>query len=71
MIRNEVEKPEVYSVAIISARGTIELTGTKEQHAAFEVSREAIDKILFPKFIHGDKLVGLALDCGLSVRSST
>lgn len=67
------EEPEkgtdVYKASLFSvAHGELELSGTEEQHKIFEKSREQTDKILFPKFLTHDKLVLLALDCGLSVK---
>lgn len=63
------EESEVYKVSLFSiANGELELTGTEEQQRAFEISREQIDKSLFPRFLTMDKLVLLALDCGLSVK---
>lgn len=50
------------------AEGEIELFGTIAQHRIFEKSREEIDKSLFPRFLTREKLVLLAVDCGLSVR---
>lgn len=64
-----VKKTDVYKVSLVSiANGELELTGTEEQQRAFEISREQIDKSLFPRFLTMDKLVLLALDCGLSVK---
>mgnify|MGYP003298023813 CR=1 FL=1 len=63
------KKTDVYKVSLVSiANGELELTGTEEQQRAFEISREQIDKSLFPRFLTRDKLVLLALDCGLSVK---
>lgn len=65
----KVEKSEVYTATLFSIVGsTLELTGTKEQHQVFDKSREIIDESLFPRFLTWDKLVKLALDCGLSVK---
>lgn len=67
--RPKVEKSEVYTATLFNTvGGTLELSGTEEQHQVFDKSREAIDKSLFPRFLPWDKLVKLALDCGLSVK---
>ena len=69
----KVEEPEkktdMYKASLYSVEhGELELSGTEEQYKIFEKSREQTDKILFPKFLTRDKLVLLALDCGLSVK---
>lgn len=63
------EKPKMYTATLFSlAGGTLEIIGTKEQHQIFDRSRETINESLFPRFLTRDKLVKLALDCGLSVK---
>lgn len=63
------EKPEVHTTTLFSSvGGMLELTGTEEQHQVFDKSRETINESLFPRFLPWDKLVKLALDCGLSVK---
>lgn len=66
---DEDKEGSSYKAALFSiANGGLEITGTEEQYKTFEKSREEIDKSLFPKFLTYDKLVRLALDCGLTVK---